>query len=148
VYARYARGVAHDTLTASPRRSGAPLPAASSPAPAAGPSPTPPTQSSALGDAVEGVLAAFVAAGFAALAGLDPALDVLAGAARDAVLGGGKRLRPLFAYWGWRACGGREPLRAVLPALASLELLHARSIAVSGTTASTLDARGGAPSTR
>ena len=35
---------------------------------------------------------------------------------------GGKRLRPLFCYWGYRA-GGAEDDR-VLPAAASLELLH------------------------
>jgi geranylgeranyl diphosphate synthase, type I len=75
--------------------------------------------------AVEEELAWFVAAECAALTSLDPALEMLASAARDAVLGGGKRIRPLFAYWGWRASGGAAPDAAVLPALASLELLHA-----------------------
>jgi geranylgeranyl diphosphate synthase type I len=40
------------------------------------------------------------------------------------LLAGGKRLRPVFAYWGWRAAGGpdREEL---LAAVTSLELLQA-----------------------
>lgn len=74
---------------------------------------------------VEDELAAFLAAESAALIALDPALDPLASAVRDAVLGGGKRIRPVFAYWGWRAGGGDEPLEGVVPALAALELLHA-----------------------
>lgn len=75
--------------------------------------------------AVEAELADFVADATTTLLDLDPALEPLAAAARDAVLGGGKRLRPLFAYWGWRAGGSREPVDTVVPALAALELLHA-----------------------
>ena len=45
--------------------------------------------------------------------------------ARERVLAGGKRIRPTFAYWGWRGAVGRHaPLPPVLPALAALELLH------------------------
>jgi geranylgeranyl diphosphate synthase type I len=44
------------------------------------------------------------------------------------VLGGGKRLRPTFAWWGWRGAGG-SPLdpqaHAVLRAVSSLELVQA-----------------------
>jgi geranylgeranyl diphosphate synthase, type I len=40
------------------------------------------------------------------------------------VLGGGKRLRPQFCYWGWRGAGG-DDCPAVIGAAASLELLHA-----------------------
>ena len=41
------------------------------------------------------------------------------------MLAGGKRVRPTFAYWGWRGVvGGEEPLCSVLPALSALELLH------------------------
>ncbi|HEU5111504.1 MAG TPA: polyprenyl synthetase family protein, partial [Micromonosporaceae bacterium] len=44
----------------------------------------------------------------------------------DSVLAGGKRLRPVFAYWGWRGLArAGEPAEPLLPALASLELLHA-----------------------
>jgi geranylgeranyl diphosphate synthase, type I len=40
------------------------------------------------------------------------------------LLEGGKRLRPAFAYWGYRGAGGRDS-EEVLQAVASLELLHA-----------------------
>ena len=40
------------------------------------------------------------------------------------LLRGGKRLRPAFCYWGWRAAGGRDCDEA-LRAAASLELLQA-----------------------
>jgi geranylgeranyl diphosphate synthase type I len=44
------------------------------------------------------------------------------------VLGGGKRLRPTFAWWGWRGAGG-SPIsaqaRPVLRAVSSLELIQA-----------------------
>ncbi len=52
----------------------------------------------------------------------------LTAALEEFVLRGGKRLRPAFAYWGWRAVTDRpgdtvEP--AILRLFASLELLHA-----------------------
>jgi geranylgeranyl diphosphate synthase, type I len=76
-------------------------------------------------DAIEGTLADFLASQIAALDGVDPALGCFARTARDLVLSGGKRLRPTFAYWGWRGVvGPREPVDVVLPALASLELMH------------------------
>ena len=57
---------------------------------------------------------------------VDPALHALATTACEAVLGGGKRLRPTFAYWGWRGVvGPAEPVAPVLPAMAAFELLHA-----------------------
>ncbi|OMC20356.1 MULTISPECIES: bifunctional (2E,6E)-farnesyl/geranyl diphosphate synthase [unclassified Mycobacterium] len=43
----------------------------------------------------------------------------------DFVLGGGKRLRPAFAYWGWRAVATAEPDSKVLLLFSALELLHA-----------------------
>ncbi len=52
------------------------------------------------------------------------AVDALA----DFVLGGGKRIRPTFAWWGWRAAGGdsaSELSEAVLTAVSSLELIQA-----------------------
>jgi geranylgeranyl diphosphate synthase type I len=76
-------------------------------------------------DAVEGTLADFLAAQIAGLDALDPALGGFARTARDLVLAGGKRLRPTFAYWGWRGViGPAEPLGTVIPALAALELMH------------------------
>ncbi|MEB3020967.1 bifunctional (2E,6E)-farnesyl/geranyl diphosphate synthase [[Mycobacterium] crassicus] len=41
------------------------------------------------------------------------------------VLSGGKRLRPAFAYWGWRAITGRDADEGELLLFSSLELLHA-----------------------
>src|SRR5918997_2805159 len=46
----------------------------------------------------------------------------------DFVLGGGKRLRPTFAWWGWRGAGGSPAgpeTHAVLRAVSSLELIQA-----------------------
>lgn len=75
--------------------------------------------------AVEGTLADFLAAQIAGLDALDPALGLFARTTRDLVLAGGKRLRPTFAYWGWRGVARPgEPLDDVLPALAALELMH------------------------
>jgi geranylgeranyl diphosphate synthase type I len=76
-------------------------------------------------DAIEGTLADFLAAQIAGLDTLDPALGGFARTTRDLVLAGGKRLRPTFAYWGWRAAArAGAPLDEVLPALAALELTH------------------------
>ncbi|MEU7903631.1 polyprenyl synthetase family protein [Actinoplanes sp. NPDC049118] len=75
--------------------------------------------------AVEGSLAEFLNGQISALSCVDPALGRFAGTTRDLVLAGGKRLRPTFAYWGWRGVvGPREPVEPVLPALAALELMH------------------------
>jgi geranylgeranyl diphosphate synthase type I len=80
---------------------------------------------SALLEAVEGTLAGFLATQIGALETVDPALGGFARTARDLVLAGGKRLRPTFAYWGWRGVvGPAEPLEPVLPALGALELMH------------------------
>lgn len=46
-------------------------------------------------------------------------------------LAGGKRLRPAFAYWGWRGAGGEESgpaADAMVAAASSLELLHASAL--------------------
>ncbi|WP_200208779.1 polyprenyl synthetase family protein [Micromonospora coerulea] len=79
-------------------------------------------------DLIKGVdetLAAFLAAEVDSLTEIDPAMGGFAATARDCVLAGGKRVRPTFAYWGWRGVvGGDGPLPSVLPALAALELLH------------------------
>ncbi|MPQ97686.1 polyprenyl synthetase family protein [Modestobacter sp. I12A-02628] len=47
-----------------------------------------------------------------------------------ALAGGGKRLRPAFAYWGWRGLTGPdgEDDDAVLRAVAALELVHASAL--------------------
>ncbi|MBW4718191.1 polyprenyl synthetase family protein [Saccharothrix obliqua] len=59
--------------------------------------------------------------------GVDAAAE-LVGELADLVLAGGKRLRPTFAWWGWRAAGGESHgpgAEAVLRALVALELLQA-----------------------
>ncbi len=43
----------------------------------------------------------------------------------DFVLDGGKRLRPAFAYWGWRAITGHDAGDRELLLFSALELLHA-----------------------
>ncbi|MEO3886739.1 polyprenyl synthetase family protein [Nonomuraea sp. B5E05] len=43
------------------------------------------------------------------------------------VLEGGKRLRPAFVYWGYRAAGGGRP-EEVLPAACAMELVHAAAL--------------------
>ncbi|KAB1909066.1 polyprenyl synthetase family protein [Micromonospora tulbaghiae] len=79
-------------------------------------------------DLIKGVdetLAAFLAAEVDSLSEIDAAMGGFAATARDCVMAGGKRVRPTFAYWGWRGVvGGEEPLCSVLPALSALELLH------------------------
>jgi geranylgeranyl diphosphate synthase type I len=43
---------------------------------------------------------------------------------RSYVLGGGKRIRPTFCYWGWRGAGGAD-CDEIVRAAAALELFHA-----------------------
>src|ERR671917_1319171 len=59
---------------------------------------------------------------------IDPAVGAAAAALGDFVLRGGKRLRPTFAWWGWRGAGGSPAgpeTHAVLRAVSSLELIQA-----------------------
>jgi geranylgeranyl diphosphate synthase, type I len=51
-----------------------------------------------------------------------PWLEAISG-----LLQGGKRLRPAFCYWGWRAAGGPDGPQ-VYAAAAALELLHASAL--------------------
>jgi geranylgeranyl diphosphate synthase type I len=58
---------------------------------------------------------------------VDTALSALA----DFVLGGGKRVRPTFAWWGWRGAGGAPDgpaAEAVLRAISALELVQAGAL--------------------
>jgi geranylgeranyl diphosphate synthase type I len=76
---------------------------------------------------LEGALRRIVDARRAGLSELGADLEPLISAGADFVLDGGKRLRPHFAYWGWRcvAPSGAPGEDAMLDAAASLELLHA-----------------------
>ena len=55
---------------------------------------------------VQDVLAAYLAAKRAGLTAMEPSVGVAVDALTEFVLGGGKRLRPTFAWWGWRGAGG------------------------------------------
>lgn len=75
---------------------------------------------------VDAELARFLDGRAATLARLGGDLAPVSDAARRFVLDGGKRLRPTFAYWGWRAVRSESDDDTVLiTAAASLELLHA-----------------------
>ncbi|MGP4017252.1 polyprenyl synthetase family protein [Saccharopolyspora sp. 5N708] len=59
---------------------------------------------------------------------LDPAFAAAVAELAEFVLGGGKRIRPTFAWWGWRAAGGTAEgpaAKAMLRAASALELLQA-----------------------
>ena len=91
------------------------------------PSSLPPTDPVALQDRIDDVLRSFLSARRQELEWLDPR----ATGPIDEVIGlfeaGGKRIRPAFCYWGFRAAGGPhgEP---ILRAAASLELLHTMAL--------------------
>jgi geranylgeranyl diphosphate synthase, type I len=61
------------------------------------------------------------------LASIDVAATEPAREIRRLVEAGGKRLRPAFCYWGYRAGGGTEDAR-IVRAAAALELLHTMAI--------------------
>jgi len=69
------------------------------------------------------VLAQFVDQQRPVLETVSEDLDVVVDAL-EAILAGGKRLRPAFAFWGWRGAGG-EDNEAIVRAATALELLQA-----------------------
>lgn len=74
---------------------------------------------------VDAELAAFLEAHSARLASIGDDLATLAALIGEFVLDGGKRLRPIFAYCGWRCARSAEDDDApMITAAASLELLH------------------------
>lgn len=86
-----------------------------------------PVDRAALRPRVEKALAVFLADRRAHMAGIDAGLGPLADAVEAFVLGGGKRLRPAFGYWGYRGAGG-EDRDDVVSALAALELVQASAL--------------------
>ncbi|MFD6952192.1 polyprenyl synthetase [Nocardiopsis sp. TSRI0078] len=72
---------------------------------------------------------------------LAPAMDAL-----EAMLSGGKRLRPTFCYWGWRGAGGAAGDERVVRAAASLEFLQACAL-VHDDVIDNSDTRRGMPAT-
>jgi geranylgeranyl diphosphate synthase, type I len=73
---------------------------------------------------VDAALQAFVDRQRSVLLAISPDLAPVL-TALDALMAGGKRLRPAFCYWGWQAAGGQEPREGIVTAAASLELLQA-----------------------
>jgi geranylgeranyl diphosphate synthase type I len=76
---------------------------------------------------VDKALAVFLADRRGWMAGIDPALATVADAVEAFVLGGGKRLRPAFAYWGYRGAGGTDSDQ-VVATLSALELVQASAL--------------------
>ena len=75
------------------------------------------------------VLADFLRGQVAALGLVGDELTPVADAVVELVLGGGKRLRPAFAYWGWRGAGGALAQEdSVVHAVSCLELLQAGAL--------------------
>jgi geranylgeranyl diphosphate synthase, type I len=73
-------------------------------------------------------LASFLRAKRDGAAQIDPHFVAAVDSLSRFVLNGGKRLRPVFAWWGWRGAGGSpvDPqAQAVLRAVSSLELIQA-----------------------
>lgn len=73
---------------------------------------------------IEGALLLFLNEQRTQLAAIGSELDPVSTALTEYVLNGGKRLRPLFAYWGFRGAGGSTGA-ATIRACASLELIQA-----------------------
>ncbi|MGH8877666.1 MAG: polyprenyl synthetase family protein [Stackebrandtia sp.] len=76
---------------------------------------------------IERALSAFLATQRERLTGIDEALAPVCEAAEIFVLGGGKRIRPAFAYWGFRGAGGADS-DAVVACVSALELLQASAL--------------------
>jgi geranylgeranyl diphosphate synthase type I len=96
---------------------------------------------------VERVLADFVREAGAAIRHTEPTFGPGLDALSTFVLGGGKRLRPTFAWWAWRGAGG-DPAgphaEGVLRAVASLELIQACAL-IHDDVMDSSDSRRGAP---
>jgi geranylgeranyl diphosphate synthase, type I len=80
---------------------------------------------------VDNALAAFLGARRDHVERRGPAASPLVGEVRRLVEAGGKRIRPVFCYWGFRAAGGEdegEAGEAIVGAAAALELLHTMAL--------------------
>ncbi|MEU8046030.1 polyprenyl synthetase family protein [Micromonospora echinofusca] len=89
--------------------------------------PVSPVDRAGLRQRIDKALTEFLASQRAWMAGVDDALAPLAETIEAFVLGGGKRLRPAFAYWGFRGAGGVDTDQ-VVTALASLEFVQASAL--------------------
>jgi geranylgeranyl diphosphate synthase, type I len=98
----------------------------------------------ALRERVDKALHEFLQRAVAPLAAISPDLAPFGAVTEAFVMDGGKRLRPAFCYWGFRA-GGGEDSDAIVRAAASLELLQACAL-VHDDVIDASDTRRGAPS--
>ena len=80
-----------------------------------------------LTDRIDAVLRAFLAERRADLASIDPAATEPVDELIRLVEAGGKRVRPAFCYWGFRAAGGPDG-DPIVRAAAALELLHTMAL--------------------
>jgi geranylgeranyl diphosphate synthase type I len=87
--------------------------------------PEPTTIDDAVPAGVEHALAAYIETRRDGLAKRAPGFLAGIDALTSFVLGGGKRIRPTFAWWGWRGAGGGERADEVLKAVSALEFLQA-----------------------
>jgi geranylgeranyl diphosphate synthase type I len=88
---------------------------------------TSPLERAGLRPRVDKALAVFLATQRSRLLAVDDVLSDMADALDDFVLRGGKRLRPAFAYWGYRGAGGADS-EQVVAAAAALELVQASAL--------------------
>ncbi len=86
-----------------------------------------PTDAADLKERVDKALAHFLLDQRTLLAGIDPVLEPIANTIERFVLRGGTRLRPAFAYWGFRGAGG-EDSEQVIAAVAALEFVQASAL--------------------
>ncbi|GHJ06591.1 geranylgeranyl pyrophosphate synthase [Micromonospora humidisoli] len=89
--------------------------------------PVSPVDRAGLRQRVDKALTEFLAGRRSWMAGIDDALTPIAETVEGFVLGGGKRLRPAFAYWGFRGAGGVDADQ-VVTALAALEFFQASAL--------------------
>ena len=80
-----------------------------------------------LRERVEYALQTFLARQRTLLVDIDPVLGPVADTISAFVMGGGKRLRPAFAYWGFRGAGGLDSDEA-MAAFAALEFVQASAL--------------------
>jgi geranylgeranyl diphosphate synthase, type I len=104
----------------------------------------PVTSAPDLRERVDKALQEFLGTALPPLAAVADELGPVAEATESFVLDGGKRLRPSFCYWGYRAAGGDDDQR-IVTAAASLELLQACAL-VHDDVIDRSDTRRGAPS--
>lgn len=78
-------------------------------------------------DRVDGALEAFLSACREEAVADDPRATLPLDEIRRLVAAGGKRLRPAFCYWGYRAAGGDDG-EPIVRAAAALELLHTMAL--------------------